>query len=161
MATLRIRRLPHAHDLPLPAYETAGAAGLDLRAALPEGPLRLEPGERLLVPTGLVLELPVGTEGQVRPRSGLALRHGVTLLNTPGTIDADYRGEVKVILINHGQRVFTVEHGDRIAQLVVAAVLQAEIVEVAELSETTRGAGGFGSTGVSDPPVAPAVGGKA
>jgi dUTP pyrophosphatase len=161
MATLRIRRLPHAHDLPLPAYETAGAAGLDLRAALPEGPLRLEPGERLLVPTGLVLELPVGTEGQVRPRSGLALRHGVTLLNTPGTIDADYRGEVKVILINHGQRTFTVEHGDRIAQLVVAAVLQAEIVEVAELSETTRGAGGFGSTGVSDPPVAPAVGGKA
>lgn len=161
MATLRIRRLPHAHDLPLPAYETAGAAGLDLRAALPEGPLRLEPGERLLVPTGLVLELPVGTEGQVRPRSGLALRHGVTLLNTPGTIDADYRGEVKVILINHGQRVFTVEHGDRIAQLVVAAVLQAEIVEVAELSETTRGAGGFGSTGVSDPPVASAVGGKA
>jgi dUTP pyrophosphatase len=161
MATLRIRRLPHAHDLPLPAYETAGAAGLDLRAALPEGPLRLEPGERLLVPTGLVLELPVGTEGQVRPRSGLALRHGVTLLNTPGTIDADYRGELKVILINHGQRAFTVEHGDRIAQLVVAAVLQAEIVEVAELSETTRGAGGFGSTGVSDPPVAPAVGGKA
>jgi dUTP pyrophosphatase len=161
MATLRIRRLPHAHDLPLPAYETAGAAGLDLRAALPDGSLRLEPGERLLVPTGLVLELPVGTEGQVRPRSGLALRHGVTLLNTPGTIDADYRGEVKVILINHGQRVFTVEHGDRIAQLVVAAVLQAEIVEVAELSETTRGAGGFGSTGVSDPPVAPAVGGKA
>lgn len=161
MATLRIRRLPHAHDLPLPAYETAGAAGLDLRAALPEGPLRLEPGERLLVPTGLVLELPVGTEGQVRPRSGLALRHGVTLLNTPGTIDADYRGEVKVILINHGQRAFTVEHGDRIAQLVVAAVLQAEIVEVAELSETTRGAGGFGSTGVSDPPVASAVGGKA
>jgi dUTP pyrophosphatase len=161
MATLRIRRLPHAHDLHLPAYETAGAAGLDLRAALPEGPLRLEPGERLLVPTGLVLELPVGTEGQVRPRSGLALRHGVTLLNTPGTIDADYRGELKVILINHGQRAFTVEHGDRIAQLVVAAVLQAEIVEVAELSETTRGAGGFGSTGVSDPPVAPAVGGKA
>jgi dUTP pyrophosphatase len=161
MATLRIRRLPHAHDLPLPAYETAGAAGLDLRAALPEGPLRLEPGERLLVPTGLVLELPVGTEGQVRPRSGLALRHGVTLLNTPGTIDADYRGELKVILINHGQRAFTVEHGDRIAQLVVAAVLQAKIVEVAELSETTRGAGGFGSTGVSDPPVAPAVGGKA
>lgn len=161
MATLRIRRLPHAHDLPLPAYETAGAAGLDLRAALPEGPLRLEPGERLLVPTGLVLELPGGTEGQVRPRSGLALRHGVTLLNTPGTIDADYRGEVKVILINHGQRAFTVEHGDRIAQLVVAAVLRAEIVEVAELSETTRGAGGFGSTGVSDRPVAPAAGGKA
>lgn len=161
MATLRIRRLPHAHDLPLPAYETAGAAGLDLRAALPEGSLRLEPGERLLVPTGLVLELPVGTEGQVRPRSGLALRHGVTLLNTPGTVDADYRGEVKVILINHGQQAFTVEHGDRIAQLVVAAVLQAEIVEVAELSETRRGAGGFGSTGVGERPVVPAAGGKA
>lgn len=150
MATLRIRRLPHAHDLPLPAYETAGAAGLDLRAALPGGPLRLEPGTRLLVPTGLVLELPVGTEGQVRPRSGLALRHGVTLLNTPGTIDADYRGEVGVILINHGREAFTIQHGDRIAQLVVASVLQAAIVEVEELSETTRGSGGFGSTGVSD-----------
>lgn len=161
MATLRIRRLPHARDLPLPAYETAGAAGLDLRAALPDGPLRLEPGERLLVPTGLVLELPSGTEGQVRPRSGLALRHGVTLLNTPGTIDADYRGEVKVILINHGRQGFTVEHGDRIAQLVVAAMVQAEIVEVAELSETTRGAGGFGSTGVSHRPVAPAAKGEA
>jgi len=161
MATLRIRRLPHAHDLPLPAYETAGAAGLDLRAALPEGPLRLEPGERLLVPTGLVLELPVGTEGQVRPRSGLALRHGVTLLNTPGTIDADYRGEVGVILINHGQRVFTVEHGDRIAQLVVATVLQAEIVEAMELSETMRGEGGFGSTGMSDAAPQQAAGGKA
>lgn len=161
MATLRIRRLPHAHDLPLPAYETAGAAGLDLRAALPDGPLRLEPSQRLLVPTGLVLELPEGTEGQVRPRSGLALRHGVTLLNTPGTVDADYRGEVKVILINHGQEVFTIAHGDRIAQLVVAAVLQADIIEVEELSETTRGAGGFGSTGVSDAAPRQAAGGKA
>ncbi len=161
MATLRIRRLPHAHDLPLPAYETAGAAGLDLRAALPDGPLRLEPGERLLVPTGLVLELPVGTEGQVRPRSGLALRHGVTLLNTPGTIDADYRGEVRVILINHGREAYTVTHGDRIAQLVVAAVLQAEIVEATELSDTTRGAGGFGSTGVSDAALRQALGDSA
>lgn len=161
MATLRIRRLPHAHDLPLPAYETAGAAGLDLRAALPDGPLRLEPGERLLVPTGLVLELPVGTEGQVRPRSGLALRHGVTLLNTPGTIDADYRGEVRVVLINHGREAFTVAHGDRIAQLVVAAVLQAEIVEATELSDTTRGAGGFGSTGVSDAALRQALGDSA
>lgn len=160
MATLRIRRLPHAHDLPLPAYETAGAAGLDLRAALPDGPLRLEPGARLLVPTGLVLELPVGTEGQVRPRSGLALRHGITLLNTPGTIDADYRGEVGVILINHGREAFTVRHGDRIAQLVVASVLQAEIAEVEALSETTRGSGGFGSTGVSDA-ASRHVGGKA
>ncbi|MGE7469053.1 dUTP diphosphatase [Bosea sp. NPDC003192] len=161
MATLRIRRLPHAHDLPLPAYETASAAGLDLRAALPDGPMRLEPGARLLVPTGLVLELPVGTEGQVRPRSGLALRHGVTLLNTPGTIDADYRGEVKVILINHGQEDFTIAHGDRIAQLVVAAVLQAEIAEVEELSETLRGVGGFGSTGVSGPASRQTAGGKA
>ncbi|HEV7327611.1 MAG TPA: dUTP diphosphatase [Bosea sp. (in: a-proteobacteria)] len=161
MATLRIRRLPHAHDLPLPAYETAGAAGLDLRAALPDGALQLEPGARLLVPTGLVLELPEGTEGQVRPRSGLALRHGVTLLNTPGTIDADYRGEVGVILINHGQETVTVAHGDRIAQLVVAAVLQADIVEATELSETTRGAGGFGSTGVSDAAPRQAAGGKA
>lgn len=161
MATLRIRRLPHAHDLPLPAYETTGAAGLDLRAALPGGPLRLEPGERLLVPTGLVLELPVGTEGQVRPRSGLALRHGVTLLNTPGTIDADYRGEVGVILINHGREAFAIQHGDRIAQLVVAAVLHAEIIEANELSETERGAGGFGSTGVSDAALRRAAGGKA
>lgn len=161
MATLRIRRLPHAHDLPLPAYETAGAAGLDLRAALPDGPLRLEPGARLLVPTGLVLELPEGTEGQVRPRSGLALRHGVTLLNTPGTIDADYRGEVGVILINHGREAFTIQHGDRIAQLVVAAVLQVGIVEATELSETERGAGGFGSTGVSDSALRQAAGGKA
>ena len=161
MATLRIQRLPHAHDLPLPAYETTGAAGLDLRAALPGGPLRLEPGERLLVPTGLVLELPVGTEGQVRPRSGLALRHGVTLLNTPGTIDADYRGEVGVILINHGREAFAIQHGDRIAQLVVAAVLQAEIVEANELSETERGAGGFGSTGMGDAALRRAAGGKA
>ena len=143
-----IERLPHGQGLPLPAYATPGAAGLDLRAALPDGPLRLEPGERLLVPTGLELELPDGTEGQVRPRSGLALRHGVTLLNTPGTIDADYRGEVGVILINHGSEAFTIQHGDRIAQLVVAAVLQAEIAEVEELSDTTRGSGGFGSTGL-------------
>lgn len=161
MAKLRIRRLPHAHDLPLPAYETAGAAGLDLRAALPHGPLRLEPGERLLVPTGLVLELPVGTEGQVRPRSGLALRHGVTLLNAPGTIDADYRGEVGVILINHGREPFTIAHGDRIAQLVVASVLQAGIVEVEKLGETARGAGGFGSTGVGDAASRQVAGGKA
>ncbi|WP_100964588.1 dUTP diphosphatase [Bosea sp. FBZP-16] len=161
MATLRIRRLPHAQGLPLPAYETVGAAGLDLRAALPDGPLRLEPGARLLVPTGLVLELPDGTEGQVRPRSGLALRHGVTLLNTPGTIDADYRGEVGIILINHGREAFTIQHGDRIAQLVIAAVLQADIAEVGELSETERGDGGFGSTGISDPALRQAAGDKA
>lgn len=161
MATLRIRRLPHARDLPLPAYETAGAAGLDLRAALPDGPRQLEPGARLLVPTGLVLELPMGTEGQVRPRSGLALRHGVTLLNTPGTIDADYRGEVGVILINHGQETFTVAHGDRIAQLVVATVLQADIVEAEELTGTARGSSGFGSTGVSGTSPRQVAGGKA
>ena len=161
MATLRIRRLPHAQGLPLPAYETPGAAGLDLRAALPDGPLRLEPGARLLVPTGLVLELPDGTEGQVRPRSGLALRHGVTLLNTPGTIDADYRGEVGIILINHGREAFTIQHGDRIAQFVVAAVMQAKVLAVEELSETERGDGGFGSTGVSDPALRQAAGDKA
>jgi dUTP pyrophosphatase len=155
MATLRIRRLPAARDLPLPAYETAGAAGLDLRAALPDGGLTLAPGARLLVPTGLVLELPEGTEGQVRPRSGLALRHGVTVLNAPGTIDADYRGELQVLLVNLGDEPFNIGHGDRIAQLVVAPVTQAGLVEVAEVGQTRRGAGGFGSTGVND-----AAGGK-
>jgi len=152
VATLQIRRLPHAEDLPLPAYETAGAAGLDLRAALAAGALALRPGERLLVPTGLVIALPDGTEGQVRPRSGLALRHGVTVLNAPGTIDADYRGEIKVLLVNHGEASFRIAHGDRIAQLVVAAVLHATIVPVDELTETARGAGGFGSTGVGAAP---------
>lgn len=161
MATLRIQRLPHARDLELPAYETAGAAGLDLRAALPDGPLVLEPGARLLVPTGLVLELPQRTEGQVRPRSGLALRHGVTILNAPGTIDADYRGELKVLLVNLGKAPFTIGHGDRIAQLVVAPVLQAAVLAADELTGTRRGSGGFGSTGVSDPAPRRAAGGKA
>ncbi|WP_332692970.1 dUTP diphosphatase [Bosea sp. (in: a-proteobacteria)] len=151
MEPVQIKRLPHAQDLPLPAYETAGAAGLDLRAALPQGTLELAPGARALVPTGLVLALPPGSEGQVRPRSGLALRHGVTVLNAPGTIDADYRGEVQVLLVNLGQQPFAIRHGDRIAQLVVAAVAQARLVEVAVLDDTDRGAGGFGSTGVADP----------
>ncbi|MDU0338248.1 dUTP diphosphatase [Bosea rubneri] len=151
MEPVRIKRLPHAQDLPLPAYETQGAAGLDLRAALPAGDLEMAPGARGLVPTGLVLALPPGSEGQVRPRSGLALRHGVTVLNAPGTIDADYRGEVQVLLVNLGQETFIIRHGDRIAQLIVAPVAQARLVEVQLLDDTVRGAGGFGSTGVTDP----------
>lgn len=151
METVRIKRLPHAQDLPLPAYETQGAAGLDLRAALPDGDLEMAPGARGLVPTGLILALPQGCEGQVRPRSGLALRHGVTVLNAPGTIDADYRGEVQVLLVNLGQETFIIRHGDRIAQLIVAPVAQARLVEVQLLDDTVRGAGGFGSTGVTDP----------
>jgi dUTP pyrophosphatase len=143
-----IVRLPHGQDLPLPAYETAGAAGMDLRAAVPEDePLTLKPGARFAVPTGLAFALPQGFEGQVRPRSGLAAKQGVTCLNTPGTIDADYRGEVKVILINLGAEDVHIRRGDRIAQLVVAPVVQAAWAEVESLDETARGAGGFGSTG--------------
>ena len=146
--TVPIVRLPHAADLPLPAYESAQAAGMDLRAAVPEDePLVLRPGSRFPVPTGLAFALPPGFEGQVRPRSGLAFKSGVTCLNTPGTVDADYRGEVKVILINHGEADFTIRRGDRIAQLIVAPVVQAQWVEVESLDETARGAGGFGSTG--------------
>ena len=146
--TVPIVRLPHAADLPLPAYESAQAAGMDLRAAVPEDePLILRPGSRFAVPTGLAFALPAGFEGQVRPRSGLAFKSGVTCLNTPGTVDADYRGEVKVILINHGEEDVTIRRGDRIAQLVVAPVVQAQWAEVASLDETARGAGGFGSTG--------------
>ena len=145
---LRIRRLSHADGLPLPAYETVGAAGMDLRAAVPETtPVTLAPGARLAVPTGMIFEIPDGFEGQVRPRSGLALNHGITCLNSPGTIDCDYRGEVKVILANLGAEPFTVTRGMRIAQLVIAPVARAEIVEAGELTESTRGAGGFGSTG--------------
>jgi len=140
-------RLAHARGLPLPAYASDGSAGMDLRAAI-EAEQRVAPGERLQIPTGLILELPVGWEGQVRPRSGLALRHGVTLLNSPGTIDSDYRGEVKVIMINLGQSDFVVQRGDRIAQLVVSPVAQVVVVEVDSLSSTGRGEGGFGSTGV-------------
>jgi dUTP pyrophosphatase len=143
-----IRRLPNNPDLPLPAYETAGAAGMDLRAAVAENaPVVLRPGSRFAVPTGLAFALPDGFEGQVRPRSGLAARHGVTQVNTPGTIDADYRGEVKVILINLGEEDFTIRRGDRIAQLVIAPVTRAEWSEVETLDETVRGQGGFGSTG--------------
>jgi dUTP pyrophosphatase len=143
-------RLPHGEGLSLPAYESEGAAGMDLRAALAEGEmLTLPPGATALVPTGLSLQIPAGYEGQVRPRSGLAARHGVTVLNAPGTIDNDYRGEVKIILINHGGAPFAIARGDRIAQLVVAPVTRAVLTEAAALDETGRGAGGFGSTGVA------------
>lgn len=131
---------------PLPAYETPASAGLDLRAQLDQ-PVTLHPGQRQLIPTGLFIELPVGYEGQVRPRSGLAFRHGVTVLNSPGTIDADYRGEIKVILINHGQEAFVIGDGERIAQLVVARHEQVQWLEQLSLEESSRGAGGFGSTG--------------
>jgi dUTP diphosphatase len=144
--TVRVKRLPHADGLPLPAYETAGAAGLDLRAAIAE-PMSLPPGGRALVPTGLIIELPEAHEGQVRPRSGLAARHGITVLNAPGTIDSDYRGEVKVILVNLGDMAFTIEPGSRIAQLVVAPVTRANLVEAETLEDSARGTGGFGSTG--------------
>jgi dUTP diphosphatase len=141
-------RLPHSDGLELPAYESAGAAGMDLRAAVPDDePLTLAPGARALVPTGLVFEIPEGYEGQVRPRSGLAFRHGVTCLNTPGTIDADYRGEVKVLLINHGEEPFDITRGARIAQMVVAPALQVVLELRDAAGETGRGAGGFGSTG--------------
>lgn len=146
--SIRVRRLAHGQDLPLPAYESAGAAGMDLRAALVAGePLTLRPGARAAVPTGLAIAVPLGFEAQVRPRSGLALRAGVAPLNTPGTIDADYRGEVKVILINHGPEDLVIRRGERIAQLVIAPVARAAWDEVENLDETARGEGGFGSTG--------------
>jgi len=145
---IRILRLPHGEGLPLPWYQSKHAAGLDIVAAVPEaGPVELMPGSRALVPTGFALELPSGFEAQLRPRSGLALKHGVTLLNSPGTIDADYRGEVMVLLANLGAEAFTVRRGDRIAQLVVAPVAHVEVVSVVALGETDRGQGGFGSTG--------------
>lgn len=148
MTTVRVERLAHAEGLPLPAYETSGSAGMDLRAAVAEdAPLTLAPGARALVPTGLKIALEAGFEAQVRPRSGLALKHGLTCLNSPGTIDSDYRGEVGVILINHGQEPFVIRRGERIAQMVIARHEQAEMVEVPTLDETARGAGGFGSTG--------------
>lgn len=145
---VKILRLPHAEGLPLPAYQSEGAAGLDLVAAVPpESALTICAGARAMVPTGLILELPPGFEAQVRPRSGLAYRHGVTVLNSPGTIDSDYRGEVQVLLINHGDEPFTVKRGERIAQLVVAPVTRAALIEARSASATGRGAGGFGSTG--------------
>jgi dUTP pyrophosphatase len=145
---VRVLRLPHGADLPLPEYQTAHAAGLDLMAAVPvDAPVVLGPGARASIPTGLAIALPPGTEAQVRPRSGLAARNGVTVLNSPGTVDADYRGEVGVVLINHGGEPFTVTRGMRIAQLVVAPVSQAALREVTNLDDTARGSGGFGSTG--------------
>jgi dUTP pyrophosphatase len=140
--------LPHFEGLQLPAYETAGSAGMDVRAAVPEGePMILAPGERAMVPTGLSVAIPQGYEIQVRPRSGLAAKHGLTCLNTPGTIDSDYRGEIKVILVNLGQEAFTIQRGERIAQLVLAPVTRLAWLAVDSLDETERGAGGFGSTG--------------
>jgi dUTP pyrophosphatase len=145
---IKIKLLPHAKGLPLPAYQSSGAAGLDLVAALPaDAPLCLPPGGRALIPTGLVMEIAPGFEAQARPRSGLALNHGVTVLNSPGTIDSDYRGEVGVILINHGDKPFEITRGARIAQLVVAPAPQARLIVVDDLTTTTRGEGGFGSTG--------------
>lgn len=144
---VRITRLPNAADLPLPGYETAGAAGMDLRAAV-DAPVVLAPGERAVVPTGLAIALPDGYEAQVRGRSGLARRHGIALVNAPGTVDSDYRGEIQVILINLGHEPFTIARGDRIAQMVVAPVTRVAWQEVATLEQTARGAGGFGSTGV-------------
>jgi dUTP pyrophosphatase len=146
--TVSVAPLPHFEGLALPAYETAEAAGMDLRAAVDSSaPITLAPGERAMIPTGLTIALPSGYEAQVRPRSGLAAKHGVTCLNSPGTIDADYRGEVKVILINLGQESFVVRRGERIAQMIVAPVTRAELNVVAELDGTERGSGGFGSTG--------------
>lgn len=144
---IQFKKLPHAKDLPLPSYESEFAAGMDIRAALRE-PLTLQPGERALIPTGLKMAMPRGYEAQIRPRSGLAYRNGITMLNTPGTIDADYRGELKMLAVNLGEESFKINHGDRVAQMVIAPVIQAEVKEVEELSETVRGEGGFGSTGV-------------
>jgi dUTP pyrophosphatase len=148
--TVLVRRLPHGDGLPVPSPKSAFAAGADLAAALPEGEsLTIAPGARALVPTGFAIAIPPGYEGQLRPRSGLAAEHGVTVLNAPGTIDADYRGEVRAILVNHGDRPFAISRGMRIAQLVIAPVAAAEFVEAAELPESERGVGGFGSTGIS------------
>ncbi|MDR8390831.1 dUTP diphosphatase [Aliifodinibius sp. S!AR15-10] len=147
MSKVVFKKLEHAKDLQLPSYESVHAAGMDIRAALEE-PFTLEPGERALIPTGLQMALPSGYEAQIRPRSGLAYRNGITMLNTPGTIDSDYRGEVKVLAINHGKEAFTINHGDRIAQMVIAPVQQLTVDEADELPKTERGDGGFGSTGV-------------
>lgn len=145
---VEIRQLPHGEGLALPAYQSAHAAGLDLLAAIPEGePIVLAPGRHALVPTGLVIALPPGYEAQIRPRSGLAAKHGVTVLNAPGTVDADYRGEIGVLLINHGDAPFPIRRGERIAQMVIAPVVRAELIPAAALSATDRGDGGFGSTG--------------
>ena len=145
---VEIRQLPHGEGLALPAYQSEHAAGLDLLAAVPEAsPMILSPGQRALVPTGVMIALPSGFEAQIRPRSGLASKHGVTVLNSPGTVDADYRGEIGVLLINHGDAPFPIRRGERIAQMVIASVVRAELVPAAALSATDRGSGGFGSTG--------------
>lgn len=143
---VRIQRLPHARDLPLPAYATAGSAGMDLMAAV-DGAITLQPGERRLVPTGIRIALPEGYEAQVRPRSGLALHKGIGMVNAPGTIDSDYRGEISVILVNLGSDAQTLQRGDRIAQIVIAPVVKAQWIEVAQMEDTERGRGGFGHTG--------------
>ncbi len=143
-----VQRLPHGAGLAMPGYETSGSAGVDLPAACPENePLDLQPGHRVLVPTGFAIALPPGFEAQIRPRSGFAFKHGVTVLNTPGTIDSDYRGELKILLINHGDAIVTITRGMRIAQMVIAPVTQVRLQEVTTLDETDRGTGGFGSTG--------------
>jgi dUTP pyrophosphatase len=147
---VRIVRLPHARDLLLPAYQTAQAAGLDLLAAVPaDTPITLAPGSRAMVPTGIAIALPTGTEGQIRPRSGLAIRHGITVLNSPGTVDADYRGELQVILVNLGTEAFVIERGMRVAQLVIAPIQHAKLVESDSLDSTQRDSSGFGSTGLA------------
>jgi dUTP pyrophosphatase len=151
---IKVVRLPHGRDLPLPAYQSKGAAGMDLLAAV-EKPVKLKPGARALVPTGLILETPRGFEAQVRPRSGLAFKHGITVLNAPGTIDSDYRGEVQVLLVNLGDKVFSIARGERIAQLVVQRVERASLSEAVEVTSTQRGAGGFGSTGMAVQEVLP------
>jgi dUTP pyrophosphatase len=149
--TVAIMRLPHGADLPLPSYQSEAAAGLDLLAAVPaDAPIVIAPGRHAAIPTGIAIALPAGTEAQVRPRSGLARNHGTTVLNAPGTVDADYRGEVQVLLINHGAEPFAVTRGMRIAQLVIAPVSRVELREVANLGDTARGGGGFGSTGTSN-----------
>ncbi len=148
MIEVQITRLPHGQELPLPSYQSALAAGMDLIAAVPaDAPLVLSPGARALVPTGIAIALPPGTEAQVRPRSGLAIKHGLTVLNAPGTIDSDYRGEIQVLLVNLGGDAVPIARGMRIAQLVIATVARVQLLEVAALNQTTRGAGGFGSTG--------------
>jgi dUTP pyrophosphatase len=146
---VRIVRLPHGADLPLPAYQSALAAGLDLVAAVPtDAPIQITSGARALIPTGVAIALPAGYEAQVRPRSGLALRHGVTVLNSPGTIDADYRGEIQIVLVNLGSEPFVINRGMRIAQLVIAPISHVKLVESASLDSTERSVGGFGSTGI-------------
>jgi len=148
MTSVFVKQLPHAIDLLLPSYETIFSAGMDLKAAIGEDRISIKPGERMLIPTGLSIALPEGFEAQIRPRSGLAIKNGITVLNSPGTIDADYRGEIKVILINHGQETFTVNHGDRIAQMVFAKVSKISWDVTEKLPDTERGSGGFGSTGI-------------